>query len=404
MTHDRHTAGLSPDIEEEAQQEPPMEAWVVARAPAPIGADGAAVILWFDATVTVETPVLDGSLAAERDAAETYARMAKAENTRRAYRAAVRAWCDWCTKRGLLPLPASGADVAAFLASERGRGLTPNTLKLRRAAIRYLHRAAGCAVPTDDVAVSDTLAGIRRQAARQGQTPRKKVAATAGILRQILAPIAGDLRGLRDRALLLTGFAGALRRSELAAIRVEQLEKTERGMRLTLPQTKGSQADAVIVPLPYGQTELCPVRALTAWLEAAGITSGPVFRRIWLPKKTLSRSGRQDSERPERQTGGQPPFGATPAGVAPPLPQIGSQPITPWAVAEIVKSRAQQAGFGGRDFGGHSLKRGALTTGMDHGEHPAKLKRLGRHKSFDVLGEYLEFGDIFEGHPLSGVL
>jgi integrase len=256
-------------------------------------------------------------------------------------------------------------------------------------------------VPTDDVAVSDTLAGIRRQAARQGQTlqKRKKVAATAGILRQILAPIAGDLRGLRDRALLLTGFAGALRRSELAAIRVEQLEKTERGMRLTLPQTKGSQADAVIVPLPYGQTELCPVRALTAWLEAAGITSGPVFRRIWLPKKTLSRSGRQDSERPERQTGGQPPLGATPR-----LPQIGSQPITPWAVAEIVKSRAQQAGFGGRDFGGHSLKRGALTTGMDHGEHPAKLKRLGRHKSFDVLGEYLEFGDIFEGHPLSGVL
>ena len=59
---------------------------------------------------------------------------------------------------------------------------------------------------------------------------------------------------------------------------------------------------------------------------------------------------------------------------------------------------------GGRDFGGHSLKRGALTTGMDRGVHPAKLKRLGRHKSFDVLGEYLEFGDLFEGHPLSGVL
>ncbi len=142
---------------------------------------------------------------------------------------------------------------------------------------------------------------------------------------------------------------------------------------------------AVIVPLPYGKTELCPVRALTAWLEVAGITSGPVFRRIWLPKKTLSLSGRQDSERPERQTGGQPPFGATPAGVAPPLPEIGSQPITPWAVAEIVKSRAQQAGFGGRDFGGHSLKRGALTTGMDRGEHPAKGlsldNRIGRKES-----------------------
>ena len=58
----------------------------------------------------------------------------------------------------------------------------------------------------------------------------------------------------------------------------------------------------------------------------------------------------------------------------------------------------------GRDFGGHSLKRGALTTGMERGAHPAQLKRLGRHKSFDILGEYLEFGDLFEGHPLNGVL
>jgi integrase len=96
----------------------------------------------------------------------------------------------------------------------------------------------------------ETMAGISRQAARQGQTPRKKVAATAAILRQILAPIPDDLRGLRDRALLLTGFAGALRRSELAAIRVEHLKPTERSLRLTLPQTTGSQTDAVTVPLP----------------------------------------------------------------------------------------------------------------------------------------------------------
>ena len=159
--------------------------------------------------------------------------------------------------------------MAAFLAAERGRGLTPETLKLRRAAIRYPHRAAGCPMPTDDVAVSETMAGITRQAARQGETPRKKAPPPATILRQILAPIPDDLRGLRDRALLLTGFAGALRRSELAAIRVEQLERTERGLRLTLPQTKGAQTDAVTVPLPYGQTELCSVRALAAWQAAA---------------------------------------------------------------------------------------------------------------------------------------
>ncbi len=208
------------------------------------------------------------------------------------------------------------------------------------------------------------------------------MAATVTILRRLLAPIPDDLRGLRDRAVLLVGFAGALRRSELAAIRFEQLEKTDRGFRLTLAQTKGEQADAVTVPLPYGDTELCPVRALELWQQAAGLTEGPVFRRIWLSARAR-------------------PVGP---GEPPPLPRIGKDAITSQTVAQIVQARAMAAGFGRHDLGGHSLKRGALTTGMDRGVHPAKLKRLGRHKSFDVLGEYLEFGDLFEGHPLSGVL
>ncbi len=357
---------------------PPSRALV----PAPVGAAPEHVRAWFDHAVEASEPVVDGSLASERDAADTYRRMAKADNTRRAYRAAVRAWCAWCARHDLPPLPASGQDVAAFLAGERGRKLSPETLKLRRAAIRYLHRTAGCPVPTDDVCVSETMAGITRDAARKGIVPRKKVAATATILRRLLAPIGGDVRGLRDRALLLVGFAGALRRSELAAIRFEHLERTDRGIRLTLPQTKGEQTDAVTVPLPYGDTELCPVHALEAWQQAAGLTEGPIFRRIWLPP------------RPRPTATCEPP----------PLPRIGTQAISPQTVAQIVQARAMAAGFDRRDLGGHSLKRGALTTGMDRGVHPAKLKRLGRHKSFDVLGEYLEFGDLFEGHPLTGVL
>jgi integrase len=346
---------------------------------APVGTSGALVRVWFDEVVDAIEPVMDGSLAAEREAAVMYQRLAKADNTRIAYRAAVRAWCAWCDQRGRPPLPAAGADVAAFLAAERRRGLAPNTIDLRRAAIRYLHRAAGCPVPTDDVCVAETVAGIRRDAAAKGQLPAKKAAATASILHQILAPIPDDPRGLRDKALILVGFAGALRRCELAAIRVEQLEQTERGLRLTIARTKGAQTTSVTIPLPYGQTELCPVRALARWRDVAGVTSGPVFRRIWLPK---------------RQTGAPPPA----------LPRIGIDAISPFAIASMVQARAAAAGFAGAHFGGHSLKRGALTTGMERGVHPADLKRLGRHKSFNVLGEYLEFGDLFDRHPLQGVL
>lgn len=345
----------------------------------PLGATPAAVRAWFDASLTAALTLSNATLEAEREAALTYAQLGKAENTRRAYRAAVRMWCAWCEQRGICPLPGSGPDVAAFLAGERLRGLTPETLKLRRAAIRYLHRAAGAPVPTDDACVAETLAGIQRTAARAGQQPRKKKAATVQVLRRLIEPIGDDLVGLRDRALLLVGFAGAMRRSELAAIRVADLEHTERGLRLTLSQTKGSQIEAVTVPLPYGDTELCPVRALERWLAAAEFGEGPVFRRIWRAKQAV-------------------------AGEPTPLPRIGADALTAQSVALVVQARAVAAGFGRRELGGHSLKRGALTTGMDRGVHPAKLKRLGRHKSFDVLGEYLEFGDLFEGHPLGGVL
>jgi integrase len=341
----------------------------------PVGGAPVMVKNWFDILAAAEKPQNDGSLAAAHESARAYRSRAKADNTRAAYRSAVRAWCIWCDRHGVPPLPAASRDVAAFLAAGRDRGQAGNTLKLRAAAIRFLHRAAGLPSPTDTAEVSETMAGIRRDA----PNPQKKRAATLAVLRELLAPIPDDLRGLRDRALLLVGFAGALRRSELAAILLGDLDRTDQGYELTLKRSKGSQTEAVLVPLPYGRTELCPVRALTRWLDAAAITEGPVFRRIWLPPQ------------------------ATP-DAPPALPAIGAETLTPRSIARIVQVRAAAAGFSAREFGGHSLKRGALSTGMQAGAHAAQLKRLGRHKSFDVLGEYLEFGNLFEGHPLSGVL
>ena len=356
-------------------------------ASAPVGATPPAVRAWFDAAVLAALPEPDGSLPTARAAAHAYARRAKADNTRRAYRAGVRAWCDWCDRHALPCLPAAAADVAAFLAAERGRGRSVNTLGLRRAAIRYLHFIAGLPVPTAEAQVAEALAGMQREAAAAGALPAKKLAATAEILREILAAIPDDLPGLRDRALLLVGFAGALRRSELAAVRVEHLEARQRGLRLTLPQTKGERAGkAVAVAIPYGTTALCPVRALRRWQAAAGIDEGALFRRIWQPPTRAKQgsAGRLPSTRP--------------AFV------VGTEALDPRTVARIVQQRAMAAGHGRHDLGGHSLKRGAMTTGMDRGVHPTKLKRLGRHKSYNVLDEYLEAGDPFDGHPLDGVL
>ena len=345
---------------------------------APVDGPPQAVQQWFDAAAAARKVENDGSLDAAYDSARAYRSRAKADNTRAAYRSAVRAWCGWCgwcDRHGVPALPGRSADVAAFLAAGRDSDLAGNTLTLRASAIRFLHRAASLPSPTDTAEVAETMAGIRRDA----PNPRKKRAATLAVLRELLAPIPADLRGLRDRALLLVGFAGALRRSELAHIQVADLHRTDRGYELTLRRSKGAQTEAVLVPLPYGRTELCPVRALARWLAAASIGDGPVFKRIWVPPVN-------DGQNP------------------PPLPVIGADALTTRSIGRIIQSRAAAAGFIAHEFGGHSLKRGALTAGMNAGAHPAQLKRLGRHKSFDMLGEYLEFGGLFEDHALGTVL
>jgi len=147
-----------------------------------------------------------------------------------------------------------------------------------------------------------------------------------------------------------------------------------------LPPGAERGGKAVTVALPYGMTALCPVRALRRWQAAAGISEGALFRRIWVP--------------PTRRKGDGPL----------PSPVVGTDALDSGSIARIVKRRAAAAGYDRNMVAGHSLKRGAMTTGMDQGVHPTKLKRLGRHKSYNVLDEYLEAGDPFEGHPLGGVL
>lgn len=343
--------------------------------PSPAGQTPGVIIRWFDASLGTTVPQRDGSLETARDSATAYALQAKADNTRKAYRAGVRAWCAWADRHALPCLPARSADIAAFLADERGRGLAPSTLELRRAAITYLHRLAGCAVPTADAAIGETMTGIRRTAARDGFTPRRKAAATQDVLATIVTAIdLSKLAGMRDRALLLMGFYGAFRRSELASIEIRHVALVSKGLLVTLPQSKGDrQGKGVEIALPYTKDQYCPVKAYGAWLAVSGIQDGPVFRRV-RKEGTVAVEGD--------------------------IRAVGLQPLTDRSIARIIQARASAAGLDGKAFGGHSLKRGALTTGMDAGAHPVKLKRLARHATYAALGDYLELGDPFDEHAL----
>jgi hypothetical protein len=191
MTDDR--VG-SPDLAETGETDlPPPGLPAIAARPAPETADPSAVRRWFGGLLDAAIPAADGTLATARRTADALARRANADNTRRAYRAGVRAWCTWCARHDLPALPAAPADIAAFLSAARypppgGKPLAVNTVKLRKAAIRYLHYLARLPSPTSTVDVTATLAGITRDAAQYGDGPRPKLAARIGILREILAP------------------------------------------------------------------------------------------------------------------------------------------------------------------------------------------------------------------------
>ena len=351
--------------------------------PSPAGAAPEDVRHWFDLETIVELPPPVPSFADAADAAAQYRRASRSENTRRAYRAAVARFCGWCAIHGRTALPADPETVAAFLAAEARAELAVNTLRLRHAAIRYLHLLAGYPPPTAAPVVSTTFAGIKRAHRRPLD---KKTALVLERLLPAIQAIPETLPGLRDRALLLVGFAAALRPSEIARLTLEHATRHPDGIELFLPWRKNDQdARGTKLWLPQGRTDLCPVKALDAWLAAAAITAGPLFRRIWrLPPPRV-------------------PKGAKP-GPAPARYRVGTDPIDTDSIALIVKKRTGLAGFDAAAFAGHSLRRGAISSGVAQGVHIARLKQFSGHASLKSLEEYVELDELRHNHPLKDVL
>ena len=160
-----------------------------------------------------------------------FARAEKAENSRRPYRSDFLLFTRWCDARRLCPLPATPETLATYLASEARRGIKPSTITRRVAGIRHAHRLAGFESPTADEIPKATVRGIRRTI---GTAPDRKQPLTAELIRAVVAATPQTIIGKRDRALLLLGFAGALLRSEIVALDVDDLGEVKEGLRLCM--------------------------------------------------------------------------------------------------------------------------------------------------------------------------
>lgn len=297
--------------------------------------------------------------------AANYAAAEKSANTRRAYRSDWDHFTTWCASLQLGTIPAAPASIAGYLAHLADSGLTASTIGRRVSAIAYAHKLKGCDPPTSSEAVKAVLRGIRR---RIGVSVDHKAPATAPAIGAMLEHLPDTLTGVRDRALLLVGFAAALRRSELVDLNVNDLELHQSGLLIRIRSSKTDQEGAgATIPVPNGR-KLRPVAAVHAWLEQAQITSGPVFRSIDR-HGNISKTGLSDK-----------------------------------SVADIVKRYAKLANMDPALFAGHSLRAGFVTSALEDGADLLKVMDITRHRRVETLKIYDRRAQAFRKHAGEGFL
>ena len=306
-----------------------------------------------------------GPLSDIANRASEFSRQAKASNTVRAYRADWAHFAAWCEAHGQASLPASPDCVALYVADLSGTHKTA-TITRRLSALSQGHQIAGFETPTKSAKVRLVMAGIRRT---KGTAANPKTPVLVDDLKRMVSWLPEGLIGVRDRALLLIGFAGAFRRSELVALDVADVAFTREGLVLTIRRSKTDQeAEGRKIGIPYAShVETCPIRSLQDWLEQSGTTEGPLFRPI-------NRHGKMALAR-----------------------------LSAAAVGEIVKRYAAAVGLDATEFAGHSLRSGLATSAAMAGASERAIMAQTGHRSVNMVRRYIRDGSLFRENAVAVV-
>ncbi|MGA8742255.1 MAG: site-specific integrase [Terracidiphilus sp.] len=300
--------------------------------------------------------------------ARTFVASAKSPATLKAYRNDWRDFETWCRVHNLPALPSTPEIIALYI-SDRASTHAVGTITRRLTSITKAHQAAGhkeSPASTHQFVVGETLKGIRRAL---GTRQNGKAPLLSEDIRRIVASSPDRLLGLRDTALVLMGFAGAFRRSELAQILVSDLSFSKDGVVIDLRVSKTDQEGAgrkVGIPL-VKNSSTCPVCALNAWLDAAKIAEGPVFRRVDRNGYPSLRGLHKDS------------------------------------IGKILKRAAARAGMDVDPLGGHSLRAGCVTQAAMNGVREFVIMKQTGHKTVTTLRRYIRSGEIFRENAAAGL-
>lgn len=287
-----------------------------------------------------------------------YLAAALARNTLLAYRGDLRHFINWGGT-----IPTTPECVATYLA-RHARSLSCSTLSRRLVGIGYAHTAQGLPSPTHSALVRATLQGIRR---KQGRAPRQVAPLQKHDVIRLVTGLKG-LSGTRDKALLLIGFAGAMRRSELVTLDVTDIGFVTEGLVIRLRRSKTDQEGrGRDIAIPYVRGPHCPCRALQSWLRESAIEAGALFRRI----------NRYGHLLPDR--------------------------LTAQSVALIIKQRATAIGLNPRLYSGHSLRAGFATNAAMTGASSSSIRAQTGHKSDAMVQRYIRNNQLFNGNPNSAI-
>lgn len=324
--------------------------------------------------IIVPTTVNRNELSVNTMTSSTIQKLRKSvsENTLKSYRSDLKSFFAWLDDHGIEhQLPHCVETVCNFASWCDDKDYALSTIERRVQAISWIHRKHDVNSPTKNPLVSELMAGIRNGRAEDGRktTVYSKQPATSDMVRDMVRQCGDDITGIRDRALLLVGFASALRRSELTFLRVEDITILPQGADIFIRKSKTDQGGhGEMVSITRSGSEFCPVVALVEWLKASKISEGYLLRRISRAKNVLC-------------------YG-----------------LSDKTVANKVKEYAEKSGYNPSAVSGHSLRSGMLTSAAENGADLIPLSQHARHKSVTQTMHYIRKANRYKNNPTDGLL
>ena len=289
-----------------------------------------------------------------------YIRESLAENTRVAYLSDLAHFESWGGQ-----IPAAPETIAEYLVAHADV-LSVATLNRRLAALSKVHRSRGFSNPTSVEVVKSTLRGLKRI---KGTAQRQATPLIKEDLFVVLEAMGSRPKDIRDRALLLIGFAGGFRRSELVGLNFDDVVLVRQGLEVTLRRSKTDQNGAGRkIGIPHGRGRWCPVAALEQWQAASGISEGAIFRPV---------------DRHDR---------------------VGPKRLSAEGVCLVVRERVQAAGIDPGNYSGHSLRAGLATSAAQAGVSSWKIRQQTGHASDAMLVRYIRDGELFIDNAAGALL